>query len=171
MATREREVDNADRMSEHEALMWSIEKDPWLNPSGGSIVLLDQPVDHARFMRQMRAGIALTPRLYQRAVPGFGRISTPAWVPDAEFDINAHVREVVLPGPGTDRQLLDLAAQLYSEPLDRTRPLWRFVLISGLEGGSRCAVGDHSPLCCRRHRPVADGRDVSGPRTRCAAGT
>ena len=150
MATREREVDNADRMSEHEALMWSIEKDPWLNPSGGSIVLLDQPVDHARFMRQMRAGIARTPRLYQRAVPGFGRISTPAWVPDAEFDINAHVREVVLPGPGTDRQLLDLAAQLYSEPLDRTRPLWRFVLISGLEGG-------RGALWAIIHHSVADG--------------
>ena len=150
MATREREVDNADRMSEHEALMWSIEKDPWLNPSGGSIVLLDQPVDPARFMRQMRAGIARTPRLYQRAVPGFGRISTPAWVPDAEFDINAHVREVVLPGPGTDRQLLDLAARLYLEPLDRTRPLWRFVLISGLEGG-------RGALWAIIHHSVADG--------------
>ena len=150
MATREREVDNADRMSEHEALMWSIEKDPWLNPSGGSIALLDQPVDRARFMRQMRAGIARTPRLYQRAVPGFGRISTPAWVPDAEFDINAHVREVVLPVPGTDRQLLDLATQLYSEPLDRTRPLWRFVLISGLEGG-------RGALWAMIHHSVADG--------------
>jgi diacylglycerol O-acyltransferase len=150
MATREREVDNADRMSEHEALMWSIEKDPWLNPSGGSIVLLDQPVDHERFLRQMRAGIARTPRLYQRAVPGFGRISTPAWVPDAEFDLNAHIREVVLPAPGTDRQLLDLAAQLYSEPLDRTRPLWRFVLISGLEGG-------RGALWAIIHHSVADG--------------
>ena len=108
MATKEREVDNAERMSEHEALMWSIEKDPWLNPSGGSIILLDQPVDSARFRQQMRAGIAKTPRLYQRAVPGFGRISTPAWVPDAEFDVDAHIREVVLPAPGTDRQLLDL---------------------------------------------------------------
>jgi diacylglycerol O-acyltransferase len=150
MATKEREVDNAERMSEHEALMWSIEKDPWLNPSGGSIILLDQPVDSARFRQQMRAGIAKTPRLYQRAVPGFGRISTPAWVPDAEFDIDAHIREVVLPAPGTDRQLLDLAAQLYSEPLDRTRPLWRFVTISGLEGG-------RGAIWALIHHSVSDG--------------
>jgi len=149
-AATEREVDNAERMSEHEALMWSIEKDPWLNPSGGSIILLDQPVDMAKFRQQMRAGIAKTPRLYQRAVPGFGRISTPAWVPDPEFDLDAHIREVVLPTPGTDRQLLDLAAQLYSEPLDRTRPLWRFVTISGLEGG-------RGAIWALIHHSVSDG--------------
>lgn len=135
MATRERETELADRMSEHEALMWSVEKDPWLNPSGGSVIMLDRPLDMDAFRRQMRAAIVKTPRLYQRVVPGIGRLSTPAWAPDAEFDLDAHVREIVLPAPGTDRQLLDLAARIYSEPLDRTRPLWRFVAISGLEGG------------------------------------
>jgi WS/DGAT/MGAT family acyltransferase len=137
-------------MSEHEALMWSIEKDPWLNPSGGSIILLDQPVDIDVFRQQMRAGIAKTPRLYQRAVPGFGRISTPAWVPDGEFDLDAHIREIVLPPPGTERDLLDLAARLYAEPLDRTRPLWKFVTISGLEGGRGAIWG-------LIHHSVSDG--------------
>jgi len=137
-------------MSEHEALMWSIEKDPWLNPSGASIAILDQPMDMERFRQTMRAGIAKTPRLYQRVVPGFARLSTPAWVPDAEFDLDAHVRETALPAPGTDRQLLDLAAQLYSEPLDRTRPLWRFVVINGLEGG-------RSAIWTIIHHSVSDG--------------
>ncbi len=131
--------ENAARMSEHEALMWNIEKDPWLNPSGASVVLLDRPLDMDRFRRTLRAGIARTPRLYQRVVPGFARLSTPAWVPDPEFDLDAHVREIMLPAPGSMRQLLDLAAQLYAEPLDRTRPLWRFVVIGGLEGG-RAAI-------------------------------
>lgn len=135
MAPRERVNEASVRMSEHEALMWNIEKDPWLNPSGASVVILDRPVDIDKFRTTLRAGIAKTPRLYQRVVPGFARLSTPAWVPDAEFDLDAHLREVVLPGPGTDRQLFDLAARLYSEPLDRTRPLWKFVVISGLEGG------------------------------------
>ena len=92
-----------------------------------------------RFRQTLRAGIARTPRLYQRVVPGFARLSTPAWVPDAEFDLDAHVREIMLPAPGSIRQLLDLSAQLYAEPLDRTRPLWRFVVIGGLEGG-RAAI-------------------------------
>ena len=132
---REREIDFADRMTEHEALMWNIEKDPWLNPSGGALTLLDVPVDPDRFRRQIRYGITKVPRLYQRVVPGLGRISTPAWVPDADFDLDYHIREMKMPGKGTQRELFDLAAQLYAEPFDRTRPLWRFVLISGVEGG------------------------------------
>ncbi len=115
--------------------MWNIEKDPWLNPSGAALTLLDVPVDPQRFRRQVRYGITKIPRLYQRVVPGLGRISTPAWAPDAEFDLDFHIREMELPAPGTERELFDLAAKLYAEPFDRTRPLWRFVLISGLEGG------------------------------------
>lgn len=44
-------------MSEHEALMWNIEKDPLLNPSGGSVMILDQAIDVEQFRRQMRNGI------------------------------------------------------------------------------------------------------------------
>ncbi|MFT4866795.1 MAG: diacylglycerol O-acyltransferase [Ilumatobacter sp.] len=150
MAARERENDQSERMSEHEALMWNIEKDPWLNPSGGSVMILDQAIDMERFRRRMRNGIAKTPRLYQRAVPGFGRLSTPAWVPDLEFDLDAHLREAILPAPGDDRQLLDLCARLYSEPLDRTRPLWRFVIINGLNEG-------RSALWAIIHHSVSDG--------------
>ncbi len=135
MADRTRDYDFADRMSDHESLMWNIEKDPWLNPSGASLTILDAPVDREVFKRQIRFGVAKMPRLYQRVVPGIGRLATPAWMPDPEFDFDYHVRTVDLPTPGTDRQLFDLAAQLYAEPLDRTRPLWRFVTIGGLEGG------------------------------------
>ena len=147
---KERDVDLPDRMSEHEALMWNIEKDPWLNPSGASLTLLDQPVDMDRFRRQLKYGISRMPRLYQRVVPGLGRLSTPAWVPDAEFDFDYHVREVELPAPGTDRQLLDLAATLYEEPLDRTRPLWRFVSIRGLSEG-------RGAVWALTHHAIADG--------------
>ena len=150
MARRERETDSAGRMSEHEALMWNIEKDPWLNPSGGSLVILDRDLDVDRFRQTLRAGIAKTPRLYQRVVPGFARLSTPAWVPDAEFDIDAHLRVAVLPSPGTERQLFDLAAQIYSEPLDRTRPLWKFVVIKGLKK-------KRSAIFAIIHHSVSDG--------------
>lgn len=150
MARRERERDASARMSEHEALMWNIEKDPWLNPSGGSLILLDRELDMAQFRQTLRAGVAKTPRLYQRVVPGFARMSTPAWVPDVEFDLDGHLREVVLPSPGSDRQLFDLAAQLYSEPLDRTRPLWKFVVIHGL-------AKKRSAIYAIIHHSVSDG--------------
>ncbi len=125
----------SDRMSDHEALMWNIEKDPWLNPNGSALTILDQPVDMDRFRQQLRYGVAKVPRLYERVVPGLGRFSPPAWMPDAEFNFDHHVLEVELPSPGTERQLLDLVTQLSEEPLDRSRPLWRFVVIGGLEDG------------------------------------
>jgi WS/DGAT/MGAT family acyltransferase len=140
----------SERMSDHEALMWNVEKDPWLNPSGGSIAILDGEVDLDHFRRTMRAAIAKMSRLYERVVPGFGGFTPPAWVPDPEFDLDFHSRHLSLPSPGSERQLLDLAAQLYQEPFDRTRPLWRFVLIDGLEGG-------RSAIWSMMHHSISDG--------------
>ncbi len=147
---KERDFSFSNRMSEHEALMWNIEKDPWLNSSGAALTILDQPVDMDLFRRQVRFGVAKIPRLYQRVVPGLGRLSTPEWIPDSEFNFDYHVREIQLPGPGTERQLLDLATTLYEEPMDRTRPLWRFVAISGLEGG-------RGALWTLTHHVISDG--------------
>ncbi|HEY5664605.1 MAG TPA: wax ester/triacylglycerol synthase domain-containing protein [Ilumatobacter sp.] len=138
------------RMSDAEALMWNIEKDPWLNPSGAAVVILDRPLDREHFLQTMRVATAAMPRLYERVVPGLGRLATPAWVPDAEFDLDFHVRFVRLPKPGTERQLYDMAAKLYQEPFDRTRPLWRFVVIDGLKGGK-------SAIYSILHHAVADG--------------
>lgn len=148
--TREFDTDAGDRMSEQEALMWNVEKDPWLNPNGGAISIYDRPINVEQFRRRMRQAITRVPRFYQRVVPGFGRMATPAWVPDPEFDFDYHVRVLRLPEPGTERQLLDLAAQLYVEPLDRTRPLWRMVLIEGLADG-------RGALYTLMHHAISDG--------------
>jgi len=55
----------------------------------------------------------------------------PVWVEAAEVDLVAHVREVrVEPGP---RALERSVAEVLARPLDRSRPLWEMVLLSGLE--------------------------------------
>lgn len=149
-STREFDTAESDRMSEQEALMWNVEKDPWLNPNGGAISIYDKPINVEQFRRKMRQAITRVPRFYQRVVPGFGRVSTPAWVPDPEFDFDYHVRAIRLPEPGTERQLLDLAAQLYVEPLDRTRPLWRMVVIDGLADG-------RGAMYTLMHHAISDG--------------
>ncbi len=149
-AAKPREFAGGGRMSEHEALMWNIEKDPWLNPSGAALALLDRPIDFDCFERHIRHGVARIPRLQQRVVPGFGRLSTPAWVPDPEFDLTYHLRRITLPGAATTRQLLELSAQLYREPLDRTRPLWRFVVIDGMADG-------RGALWSMFHHSISDG--------------
>lgn len=138
------------RMSDAEALMWNVEKDPWMNPSGGSLVLLDRPLDIEHFRGQIAAAVANVARLRERAVPGVGRFSPPTWRPDPEFDLDYHIRRVALAPPGSQRQLLDLVAAIYQDPYDRTRPLWMFYVIEGLEGGG-------GALVWKIHHTVADG--------------
>jgi WS/DGAT/MGAT family acyltransferase len=138
------------RMSDTEALMWNVEKDPWLNPSGGMVSICDRPIDFEQFRLRMRHAAVHIPRLRQRVVPGFGRLSTPAWSFDPEFDFDYHLRHITLPPPGTRRDLLDLATRLYEDPFDRTRPLWLFVVIDGLDDG-------RGALFWKTHHSISDG--------------
>lgn len=74
----------------------------------------------------------------------------PYWVDDKHFDIGYHVREIALPAPGNQEQLLEQAGRIYSRRLDRARPLWEIYLIQGLEGG-RVA------LLSKTHHAAVDG--------------
>ena len=62
-------------------------------------------------------------------------LSNPVWVEDDEVDIDYHIRRVTLPKPGTHKQLEQYVARLHSSLLDRSRPLWEFFVVDGLEGG------------------------------------
>jgi diacylglycerol O-acyltransferase / wax synthase len=57
------------------------------------------------------------------------------WIDDPNFDLDFHVRELALPGPGNDDQLAEQVSRIMSRPLDRTRPLWELYLIHGIERG------------------------------------
>ncbi|MEO6859229.1 MAG: wax ester/triacylglycerol synthase domain-containing protein, partial [Solirubrobacteraceae bacterium] len=61
------------------------------------------------------------------------------WIEDPDFDLEFHVREMALAPPGTDAQLAEQVARIFSRPLDRSRPLWELYLIHGLPRG-RMAV-------------------------------
>jgi diacylglycerol O-acyltransferase len=147
---RQRDLAFGRHMSDQEALMWNIEKDPWMNPSGALLTLLDQPADFELLVRRIRYGLARLPRLRERVVPGLGRLSPPVWATDSDFELDYHLRPLRLPAPGSKRQLLDLVTRLYEEPYDRTRPLWMFYVIDGLEDGS-------GALFIKQHHSVADG--------------
>jgi WS/DGAT/MGAT family acyltransferase len=138
------------KMSDAEALMWNVEKDPWLNPSGGTLIMLDRPVDFVHFRRQIAAAVAEVPRLRERVTSGLGRMSPPVWRPDPEFDLDYHIRHVALPAPADERTLLDYVTAVYQDPYDRTRPLWMFYVIDGLAGG-------RGALVWKIHHTVADG--------------
>ena len=57
------------RMSDAEALMWTIEKDPALRSAFLQLTLLDSPPDFARFRRRMERAVKVLPRLGQGKGP------------------------------------------------------------------------------------------------------
>ena len=60
----------------------------------------------------------------------------PFWVEDESIDLDYHVRHESLPKPGTMPMLEELVGRLHSGLLDRSRPLWEFHVIDGLESGN-----------------------------------
>jgi diacylglycerol O-acyltransferase / wax synthase len=62
-------------------------------------------------------------------------VAPPVWAADPDFDLDYHLRRVVLPAPGDTRALLTLTQALAVTPLDRSRPLWEATLVEGFGGG------------------------------------
>jgi diacylglycerol O-acyltransferase len=58
----------------------------------------------------------------------------PYWVEDPDFDLDYHICHVGLPLPAGRKELMELAGQFFSKPLNRERPLWELVFVSGLTG-------------------------------------
>lgn len=138
------------RMSDTEALMWRLEKDPYLASTFANITILDRPPDMDLLYARMERTSMLFPRLRRRVQLPPGNIGNPTWVDDPGFDIRHHVRQMALPAPGTMRQLQDLVTLLIADPFDRSRPLWQFIVIDGLEGG-------RSAMVLKLHHTVTDG--------------
>jgi WS/DGAT/MGAT family acyltransferase len=136
-------------MSETEALMWAVERDPALRSSFLNVTFLDRSPDFNRFRRRMDRAVAAVPRLRQRVTPA-GLLGVPGWEADPEFDIDFHVRRIDAPPPGSDRVVLDMAAALYAEEWEPDRPLWQFTIVDGLEG-------DRAALLAKMHHTITDG--------------
>ncbi len=138
------------RMSDAEAIMWAVEKDPALRSDFTNITVLDGRPDEDRLRAKLEAALDDIPRLTRRVVSPPLRLAPPAGRDDPNLDLDYHLRKVAAPAPGGTRELLDVAAACAATPLDRSRPLWEFTLVEGLEGG-------RSALLQKVHHAVTDG--------------
>jgi WS/DGAT/MGAT family acyltransferase len=108
---------------------------------------------HRDFQNHIAARLHLVPRFRQklRFVPfNQGR---PVWVDDPFLNLDYHVRQTALPAPGSEEQLRNLAARIFSQQLDRSKPLWELWLVEGLDGGRFAIIG-------KSHHALVDG--ISG---------
>jgi len=115
----------------------------------GPLATEDGGIDFEKLCRFFRASLAIKERYRQRVewIPGLGH---PVWVDDEHFNIYYHVRHAALPRPGDERQLKRLAGRIFSQRLDRTRPLWEAWVVEGLSD-------DRFALIVKIHHAMIDG--------------
>ena len=100
---------------------------------------------------QLEQRLAMLPRYRQRLTSRTARgLRRPAWEDDPNFDIATHVTRAALPAPGGECELLQWAGDFYSHASTAPRPLWRSVLLEGLEG-------DRWALATKTHHCLVDG--------------
>jgi WS/DGAT/MGAT family acyltransferase len=119
-----------------------------------SVMLFEgPPPPYDDLLEAFERRLPLVPRYRQRLafVPlGQGR---PKWVDDPHLNLRYHVRSTALPSPGSEQQLQDLAGRVFSQQLDRDKPLWEVWLVEGLED-------DRFAVLSKTHHALVDG--ISG---------
>ena len=120
----------------------------------GAVMVFDgPPAAHDDFRAHIESRLHLVPRYRQKlAYPRF-EMGRPLWVDDPQFNVDYHVRHTALPQPGSVEQLRLLTGRIFSQRLDRSKPLWELWLVQGLEQNRFAIIN-------KTHHSLVDG--VSG---------
>jgi diacylglycerol O-acyltransferase len=128
-----------DRMSDADALMWGIEKDPMLRSTITTVCVLDGRLSRDVIRREFDRITRAIPRLRERVRSNPLSIAPPRWEVDPNFDLDYHLRFARVPGSGGADELLRMAQPLAMQSFDRARPLWEAVVVEDL-GDDQSAV-------------------------------
>jgi diacylglycerol O-acyltransferase len=142
---------NRDRLSGLDASFLDLEQGPAHMHVASTLVFDGPPPAYEELTQHVDSRLHLVPRFRQRL--RFVPLARPKWVDDPRFNLRYHVRHTGLPPPGSEEQLRTLAARIFSQRLDRSKPLWEMWLVDGLDGGRFAIVA-------KSHHCLVDG--VSG---------
>jgi diacylglycerol O-acyltransferase / wax synthase len=108
------------------------------------------PPEFEEFLDSLRVRLHLVPRYRQKLAEAPLQTGRPVWVDDPTFNLEYHVRQTALPEPGSEEQLMRLTSRVFSQQLDRSKPLWETWLVEGLEG-------NRFALISKTHHSLVDG--------------
>jgi diacylglycerol O-acyltransferase len=119
---------------------------------GGLTLLEGPPPKLEEFLEQIRKRLHLVPRYRHKLAHTHTALDSgrPVWIDDPNFNLEYHVRHTALPVPGDREQLYSLTARIFSQQLDRSKPLWEMWLIEGLQD-------DRFALISKTHHSLIDG--------------
>jgi len=144
------EVDRFEaHMSDSDALMWNIEKDPLLRSTIVTVLVFDRVPDWDTVRERIERGSWLIPRMRQRVATPLLHSGPPHWSGDPNFDLGYHLRRVRAASPSFDA-VLDVARNAAMAGFDRARPLWEYTLVEGLEEARAAMV-------LKVHHSMTDG--------------
>ncbi len=120
----------------------------------GAIMIFEGPAPgYEALLDHIENRVQLVPRFRQKLAYPPAQTGRPFWVDDPNLNLSYHVRHSALPAPGSEEQLRRMAARVFSQQLDRSKPLWELWLVQGL-------TRNRFALLTKTHHAVVDG--ISG---------
>jgi diacylglycerol O-acyltransferase len=145
--------EHMERLSATDASFLAGEKGSSHMHVGAVMIFEGPPPDHEETLEHIESRLHLVPRYRQKlAVPRF-EMGRPLWVDDPSFNLDYHLRHTALASPGGLEQLRLLTARIFSQRLDRSKPLWECWFVQGLED-------DRFAIISKAHHALVDG--ISG---------
>ena len=142
-----------DRLSSIDASFLTNETSSAHMHVGAILIFEGPPPGYEDFLAHVDSRLHLVPRFRQKLVFPRFEAGRPLWADDPSFNLAYHVRHSALPAPGSEEQLRNIAGRLYSQALDRSKPLWEIWLVQGLER-------NRFALITKTHHALVDG--ISG---------
>jgi diacylglycerol O-acyltransferase len=146
-------LSHMDRLSATDATFLSQENERAHMHIGGMLVFEGPPPAYDEFLQHVEARLHLVPRFRQKLAFPRLQMGRPMWVDDPRMNLEYHVRHSSLPTPGDEEQLSQLVGRIFSQRLDRAKPLWEMWLVLGLDG-------NRFALISKTHHALVDG--ISG---------
>jgi WS/DGAT/MGAT family acyltransferase len=113
------------------------------------IAVIEGELSFDEVFRHYATRIHLVPRLRQRLVFVPMNLTHPKWVDDPDFAIGNHIVHHEMPQGSTVEDAVDAIAVLNEGVMDRSRPMWKFFVVTG--------VKDRTLVLQQIHHAMIDG--------------
>jgi diacylglycerol O-acyltransferase len=147
-------MSNPDRLSGLDSAFLHLEDHGSAHMHVASVMVFEgQAPAYEDLVEHILSRLHLVPRYRQRlAFVPFDQ-GRPVWADDPHFNPRYHIRHTGLPRPEDETELKQLAGRIFSQRLDRSKPLWEMWLVAHM-------AGERFAVIAKTHHALVDG--ISG---------
>ncbi|HTA15927.1 MAG TPA: wax ester/triacylglycerol synthase family O-acyltransferase [Solirubrobacteraceae bacterium] len=147
-------MSNPDRLTGLDSAFLHIEDHGTAHMHVASVMVFEgKAPTYDELVEHILSRLHLVPRYRQRlAFVPFGQ-GRPVWTDDPHFNPRYHIRHTGLPRPEDEAELKQLAGRIFSQRLDRSKPLWELWLVQHM-------AGERFAVLAKTHHALVDG--ISG---------